>query len=56
MTSIDVPGMRHIGLLPQREAFALSVYRVQDKDAAAASEFLRNAQASWDAGPFAQAI
>jgi 3-methyl-2-oxobutanoate hydroxymethyltransferase len=52
MTSIGIPAMGHLGLLPQR-AVALSGYRVQGKDAGAASELLRNAEALQDAGAFA---
>jgi 3-methyl-2-oxobutanoate hydroxymethyltransferase len=51
MTSIGISVMGHLGLLPQR-AVSLSGYRVQGKDAQAATELLNNARALQNAGAF----
>jgi 3-methyl-2-oxobutanoate hydroxymethyltransferase len=51
MTSIGVPVMGHLGLLPQR-AVALSGYRVQGKSTSSALELLENAHMLQDAGVF----
>ncbi|TFK50853.1 ketopantoate hydroxymethyltransferase [Heliocybe sulcata] len=51
LTSIGIPVMAHVGLLPQRHT-ALSGYRVQGKDAASARSVYNSALALEDAGAF----
>lgn len=52
LTSVGIPVMGHLGLLPQRHT-SCSGYRVQGKDASSASSILRAAKALEDAGAFA---
>ncbi|KAH9948944.1 ketopantoate hydroxymethyltransferase [Amylocystis lapponica] len=52
LTSVGIPVMAHVGLLPQRHA-ALSGYRVQGRNAEAALDILRSALALEQAGAFA---
>lgn len=51
LTSIGIPVMAHVGLLPQRHA-SLSGYRVQGRDAQSAVSVLRSALALEAAGAF----
>ncbi|KAI0785863.1 ketopantoate hydroxymethyltransferase [Abortiporus biennis] len=55
LTSIGIPVMGHVGLLPQRHAI-LSGYRVQGKDATSAAAVLENALAIEQAGVFSMVI
>ncbi|KAF8637553.1 hypothetical protein AX17_002739 [Amanita inopinata Kibby_2008] len=55
LTSMGIPVMAHVGLLPQRHA-ALSGYRVQGRTAEAAGRVLRDALALQQAGAFAVVI
>ncbi|KAI5123827.1 hypothetical protein M0805_009119 [Coniferiporia weirii] len=52
LTSIGIPVMGHVGLLPQRHTSS-SGYRVQGKDVLSASSIARAARALEDAGAFA---
>ncbi|KAI0753522.1 ketopantoate hydroxymethyltransferase-domain-containing protein [Daedaleopsis nitida] len=52
LTSVGIPVMAHVGLLPQRHVM-LSGYRMQGRDADAALGVLRNALALEEAGAFA---
>jgi len=52
LTSIGIPVMAHVGLLPQR-VIALSGYRVQGRTAEAAKSVLSDAMAMQEAGAFA---
>lgn len=52
LTSVGIPVMGHLGLLPQRHT-SCSGYRVQGKDVSSASSILRAAKALEDAGAFA---
>lgn len=52
LTSIGIPVMAHVGLLPQR-VIALSGYRVQGRTAEAAKTLLSDAMAMQEAGAFA---
>jgi 3-methyl-2-oxobutanoate hydroxymethyltransferase len=51
LTSLGIPIMGHIGLLPQRHT-SMSGYKVQGKDAHSAYNILRTALALQDAGAF----
>lgn len=51
LTSVGIPVMAHVGLLPQRHT-STSGYRVQGKDASTAVSITRAAQALEDAGAF----
>lgn len=51
LTSLGIPVMAHIGLLPQRHT-SLSGYKVQGKDSQSASQILQAALALEDAGAF----
>lgn len=55
LTSIGIPVMGHVGLLPQRHA-AMSGYRVQGRTADAARRVLRDALALQEAGVFAVVV
>lgn len=55
MTSVGIPVMAHVGLLPQRHV-ALSGYRVQGKDAKSARGILDAALALEEAGAFAMVL
>ncbi|KAJ3487522.1 hypothetical protein NLI96_g3471 [Meripilus lineatus] len=55
LTSMGIPVMGHVGLLPQRHSM-LSGYKVQGKDARSAELVLRNALALEEAGVFAMVI
>ena len=52
LTSIGIPVMAHVGLMPQRHTF-LSGYRVQGKTASCALEITQGALALQEAGAFA---
>jgi 3-methyl-2-oxobutanoate hydroxymethyltransferase len=52
MTSVGIPVMAHVGLMPQRYA-ASSGYKVQGRDVEGARSILRSALALQDAGAFA---
>lgn len=52
LTSVGIPVMGHVGLLPQRHT-SCSGYRVQGKDASSASSILRAARELEEAGAFA---
>ena len=55
LTTVGIPVMAHIGLLPQR-ATVLSGYRVQGKDAQAGFDLLRSARALQEAGAYAMVL
>lgn len=55
MTSVGIPVMAHVGLLPQRHV-ALSGYRVQGRDAKSAKGVLDAALALEEAGAFAMVL
>ena len=52
LTSVGIPVMAHVGLLPQRHT-SFSGYKVQGRAASCAASVLRNALALEDAGAFA---
>ncbi|KAH8103611.1 ketopantoate hydroxymethyltransferase-domain-containing protein [Cristinia sonorae] len=52
LTSIGIPVMAHVGLMPQRHTF-FSGYRVQGRTAACALEIAQGARALQEAGAFA---
>ncbi|KAI0915333.1 hypothetical protein AcV5_003835 [Taiwanofungus camphoratus] len=52
LTSVGIPVMAHVGLLPQRHTF-FSGYKVQGRDAESALDIFRSALALEDAGAFA---
>ncbi|KAJ7647784.1 3-methyl-2-oxobutanoate hydroxymethyltransferase PanB [Roridomyces roridus] len=55
LTSIGIPVMAHIGLMPQRHV-ALSGYKVQGKNVACAKELVRTASLLEEAGAFAMVV
>lgn len=55
LTSVGIPVMGHVGLLPQRHTM-LSGYKVQGKDAANASRVLHDALALEEAGVFSMVL
>jgi 3-methyl-2-oxobutanoate hydroxymethyltransferase len=55
LTTVGIPVMAHIGLLPQRTTL-LSGYRVQGKDARTAIDLLRSAHALQEAGAYAMVL
>lgn len=55
LTSIGIPVMAHVGLLPQRHV-AMSGYRVQGKDVAGAERIWGDALALQEAGAFSMVI
>lgn len=55
LTTVGIPVMAHIGLLPQRST-VLSGYRVQGKDAQAGSVLLQAARALQEAGAYAMVL
>jgi 3-methyl-2-oxobutanoate hydroxymethyltransferase len=52
LTSVGIPVMSHVGLLPQRQA-AMSGYRIQGRTAKDAKKVLDDARSVQDAGAFA---
>ncbi|RDX56691.1 hypothetical protein OH76DRAFT_1336407 [Lentinus brumalis] len=55
LTSVGIPVMAHVGLLPQRHV-ALSGYRLQGRDAESALGVLKSALALEEAGAFAMVL
>lgn len=55
ITSIGIPVMAHVGLLPQRHT-ASSGYRVQGKQASSADAILRTARSLQEAGAFSMVV
>lgn len=55
LTSVGIPVMAHVGLLPQRH-IATSGYRVQGRKAEGAQRVLRDALALQDAGAFSMVV